>query len=352
MSSPSPAPDRALDAYLAAGDDGEVDRALAALLDGIAAPLVEKILRRQLGGRGSGFDAAELEDLHAATLLKLHLHLVSIRAGEREAPASFPDYVAVSAFNAAAGFLMAKQPERTRLRDRVRYVLRREERLAVWSGPDRDLLCGLERDRGRGEGEASARRLPELVARGASEHGRGWGQLPKLVATLLERLDAPCRFEELVDRLAERFGIHDLAATPVDGGGDPGEEGGGGFELTDRSPSAERGLDLRGRLSLLWQEIAELPANQRFALLFNLRGEGGEDLLDILLSAGIVTEAELARALGLSAVAFGELAPSLPRDDLWIADRLGLTRQQVINLRKSARLRLARRLKGILVGVG
>jgi hypothetical protein len=36
----------------------------------------------------------------------------------------------------------------------------------------------------------------------------------------------------------------------------------------------------------------------------------------------------------------------LPLDDATIAGLLGLTRQQVINLRKSARERLARRLKG------
>ena len=35
---------------------------------------------------------------------------------------------------------------------------------------------------------------------------------------------------------------------------------------------------------------------------------------------------------------------SLPLDDRGIAERLGITRQQVINLRKSARARLARRM--------
>jgi hypothetical protein len=37
---------------------------------------------------------------------------------------------------------------------------------------------------------------------------------------------------------------------------------------------------------------------------------------------------------------------SLPLDDTAIADRLNLTRQQVINLRKAARMRLARRMAG------
>jgi hypothetical protein len=40
-----------------------------------------------------------------------------------------------------------------------------------------------------------------------------------------------------------------------------------------------------------------------------------------------------------------ELWDELPLDDLKIAARLGMTRQQVINLRKSARARLARRME-------
>jgi hypothetical protein len=46
------------------------------------------------------------------------------------------------------------------------------------------------------------------------------------------------------------------------------------------------------------------------------------------------------------------LLTRLPLDDLTIAARLGLTRQQVINLRKSARLRLARRLRDRLPAMG
>ena len=42
---------------------------------------------------------------------------------------------------------------------------------------------------------------------------------------------------------------------------------------------------------------------------------------------------------------FGEIWNELPLDDKRIAALLGLTRQQVINLRKSARERLTRRMK-------
>jgi hypothetical protein len=234
----------------------------------------------------------------------------------------------------------------------VRYVLRRDDRFAVWSGAGRELLCGLAADRGAPEPGGIDARLRELVGRGASEVGTGWGQFPRLIAGLLEGLAAPCRFEELIDALAERMGIAEVAPLPLPHSGESDEPGPGAAEPIAAAPSAERELDLRTQLGALWREIRDLPANQRFALLANLRGEGGEDLLDVLLSARVVDPAALAAALGLTEPEWQALSPSFPKDDLWIAARLGLTRQQVINLRKSARLRLARRLRGVLPGVG
>ena len=46
------------------------------------------------------------------------------------------------------------------------------------------------------------------------------------------------------------------------------------------------------------------------------------------------------------------LWPDLPLEDAAIAERLGLTRQQVINLRKSARARLGRRMREPVGGRG
>jgi hypothetical protein len=48
----------------------------------------------------------------------------------------------------------------------------------------------------------------------------------------------------------------------------------------------------------------------------------------------------------LGAEEFANLWNELPLEDASIASLLGVTRQQVINLRKSARERLTRRMKG------
>ncbi len=65
-------------------------------------------------------------------------------------------------------------------------------------------------------------------------------------------------------------------------------------------------------------------------------------------ATGIATMRQLAQALEMSAESFAEVWNDLPIEDTRIAELLGLTRQQVINARKSGRERLARRLKGFI----
>jgi hypothetical protein len=57
---------------------------------------------------------------------------------------------------------------------------------------------------------------------------------------------------------------------------------------------------------------------------------------------------QLADVLEISADRFAQLWNDLPLEDARIAELLGLTRQQVINARKSGRERLTRRLKGFI----
>jgi hypothetical protein len=99
-------------------------------------------------------------------------------------------------------------------------------------------------------------------------------------------------------------------------------------------------------LERLWEEVRELPRAQRAALLLNLRGADGRGCLALFPATGVATLRQIAETLEISAERLAELWPQLPLEDATIAGLLDLTRQQVINLRKSARERLARRLKG------
>jgi hypothetical protein len=115
-------------------------------------------------------------------------------------------------------------------------------------------------------------------------------------------------------------------------------------EVSDPGPSPEQALAQRGFLSRLWAEIRLLPGRQRAALLLNLRDADGRGMIGLFPLTGTAEVADLAEALDMPEEKLRALWGELPRDDEWIAGWLSVTRRQVINLRKCARERLARRL--------
>jgi hypothetical protein len=107
-------------------------------------------------------------------------------------------------------------------------------------------------------------------------------------------------------------------------------------------------LEKRMFLQRLWEELQQLPRNQRAALLLNLKEGSGFGCITLFPATGIASAGQLAEALEMTAERLAELWNDLPLEDAKIAELLGLSRQQVINARKSGRERLARRLKGFL----
>ncbi|HEX4961254.1 MAG TPA: sigma-70 family RNA polymerase sigma factor [Thermoanaerobaculia bacterium] len=115
--------------------------------------------------------------------------------------------------------------------------------------------------------------------------------------------------------------------------------------LADPAPNAAAALQQRSRLALLWEEIRQLPPRQATALLLNLRDAQRENALSLLPLTGVATIRDIARTLGMSAETLAQIWHRLPYEDVEVATLLGVSRQQVINLRKSARERLARRMR-------
>jgi hypothetical protein len=104
-------------------------------------------------------------------------------------------------------------------------------------------------------------------------------------------------------------------------------------------------IERRQSLELLWREICQLPRRQRVALLLNLRNPHGVNVITLLPATGVATFEQIALTLEIPIAEFEQLWAQLPLDDLYLADYLGATRQQVINLRKTARERLLKRMK-------
>jgi hypothetical protein len=146
----------------------------------------------------------------------------------------------------------------------------------------------------------------------------------------------PVALDELTSVLAHAWGLANLPLVESELGGES--------SLLERLPdgkgSPEDSLHQRERLRQLWQEIRQLPERQRVALLLNLRDDGGRGVIELLLTQ--IPQSEIEAAAGLWSEEERALWESLPLDDNAIALRLGVTRQQVINLRKVARERLHR----------
>lgn len=324
--------------FLDAPSEQEAANALEGLLGEDAGRQIRDVVKRELGG----FGVSHLDDVVADVRLAMTQRLQALRRGKGEPIDNLRGYITRVAEHACYSFLRRRYPERSRFRNRVRYVAGRHPSIA------------LEREAGiwRCKTRRTVRVAPAPGAAAAfiddprtflESTGINLQQpLPELIDTVLTGLDRPIELDRLVDGLASALGIKDAtAAVPRSlDEPDPIES------IPDPSPAAVEVLSHREELLRAWNEIAALPARQRSALLLNLRDPEGGAVLHLLPATGVVSQAAIARVLELSEDMLARLWNRLPLDDRTIAESMGLTRQQVINLRKSARARLMRRLQG------
>src|SRR5207247_370158 len=110
-------------------------------------------------------------------------------------------------------------------------------------------------------------------------------------------------------------------------------------------PTAGKLSDAQLKSDEFMGEVCQLPVLQRAALLLNLRDSRDGGVISFLPFLGVASKEELARLLEMPYEDFQKLWSELPLDDSRIAQMFGITRQQVINLRKTARERLVRRTR-------
>jgi hypothetical protein len=281
----------------------------------------------------------DLEDLCSEVLAELLYKLRQVEEHpEQRGIENFESYAAAATYRTYSDYLRRKYPQRHRLKTQMRYLFQTEKRFEIWEIPDHLWLCGLSR---WGESLRHLRKTPTLEEVRELSIELGTGTPPDypadFVANLLHRLGAPVELNDLVGLLARFWGIRDRTRIEL-------QE----LALThsEQGTTIARHIELQEWLAHLWREVVCLPLAQRHALLLNLREEGGGSALMLVPLAGIASIAEIADLLCLSRDELATLWRQLPIDDLAIAARLGLTRQQVINLRKAARARLTRRMSG------
>lgn len=313
--------DKRLAAYLAAESDRERDEALVRLIEDEIRPAVERIVAAR-ARTDLPLQPSDADEIAAQVNLRVVRKLRTLPVFEEASIQDFDAWLERLTHNVIRDLVRQRSPERTRLTNRLRYLFMTDSRFALWNY-DGVAVCGMAawEDRPPANPDADALR--------AAAGGHSQNDLAGAVGALLRELGAPVRLTHLVRVLAESW---NLDAAPEAA---PEEQ---------IAPAVSDAAAERQHLSVLWQEINELPEGQRRALLLNLREPGGGNALLLFIASGIAAFEEIAAALAMTVDALALLWNDLPLEDLVIAERLGLSRQQVINLRKSARQRLSRRM--------
>jgi hypothetical protein len=310
--------DDVLASFLASPDEARSEQQLGDVLAHHATPLVRRIVSRRLGA-----SSIDVDDVCSQVIMQLLLRLRRERTASEPGIESFAAYVASAAHHGCDHFIRAKYPLRWRLRSRLRHVLEHDGHFALWRAIDGGLLCG--------HAEWRSRQTPGAIPAAGQLAGIGQDNARGLLARLFDLAGGPVEFSAVVDVAADAWGIPLLprdASHPLE-------------TVADVQLRADDLLQQRGRLALVWAQICDLPLRQRQALLLNLK----EDGLTTFITTGAASLRDIAAALELSVDALAALWNDLPLPDNALALRLGSPRQQVINLRMSARKRLANRLR-------
>ncbi len=333
-------PDIVLRDFFNSSGRAESEILLGDLMIARVQPVIEKTLRAKLhvSLKQADFSLTNQEALELAGDIKLLLisELQRLKSNPNgKVIYNLDGYVAAVTVNMYRQYLRSKHPQRRQLKSRLRYLLTHHPKFALWED-ESAWLCGFEK---------SAKRAPvpdaETIRAGIAEAAakndlRDGARTIELVAAVFEFAKVPLFFSDLVTIVAEVQGVRERREITESETFALDDD----LAVSEDSLTAE--LERQTFLKRVWTEIAALPVRHRAALLLNLRDKNGDCVVGLLPLLRIASVRQIAEALGFEAEDFASVWNELPWDDLKIAGYLGLTRQQVINLRQSARARLAR----------
>ena len=332
---------------LTRASEEQADELLSQLITNHAEPVIKGVIRFKLRlNPYQETQRAETDDIHQEVVLQLLAQLQRFRKLPEGHPISdLRGMAAVIAHRTCARWMRRQFPERHALKNRLHYLLTRQRGLALWEEEGKS-LAGFAVWQKENKPAKAARHLSDVEV--MPNHIRTLRsdkpqELADAVAAILNHVGGPVEFDELVSAIATIQGISDQPIESL-------AEDEDGASLMPATPEPDQAWRMEKRMFLqrLWEELQQLPLNQRSALLLNLKDPSGFGCITLFPATGIASVRQLAAALDISPERFAEVWNELPLEDAKIAELLGLTRQQVINARKSGRERLARRLKGFI----
>lgn len=336
--------DALLEPLLSEANDERADEILLQLINDHAEPVIKGVIRFKL--RLSSYretQRAEADDIYQEVLLQLLALLQKFRKSpDGNRIADLRGIAAVIAHRTCARWMRRQFPERHALKNRLHYLVTRQRGFALWQNAEGQLVAGFAA--WQQQNKPAIRQLPDPLPgllRGARS-GKPQ-ELADTIAAIFNHAGNPIEFDELVSGVVTLLGITDQ---PVESLAEDEDE----VALVPDSSEPDPAWKIEKKMFLqrLWEELEQLPRNQRAALLLNLKESSGFGCITLFPATGIASLSQLATALEMKPESLAEIWNELPMEDARIADLLGLTRQQVINARKSGRERLARRLKGFI----
>ena len=338
--------DALLEPLLGEIDDDHADELLLQLIKDHADPVIKGVIRFKL--RFSSYRAtqrAEADDIYQEVLLQLLAQLQKFRKLPDAHPiADLRGMAAVIAHRTCARWMRRQFPERHALKNRLHYLVTRQRGFALWQNTEGQVVAGFAV--WQEEKKTEPRRTLDLAPLAnlvRASKGSKAQELADTIAAIFNHARHPIEFDELVTAVASLLGISDQPIESI------AEDEDAVASLPDMAePDPAWRIEKRMFLQRLWEELEQLPRNQRAALLLNLKESSGFGCITLFPATGTASLRQLAAALEMSDESFAELWNDLPLEDARIAELLGLTRQQVINARKSGRERLARRLRGFI----
>lgn len=332
-----------LHAWWLAGETEQAEQLLTRLLTEHATPTIKAVISYRL--RTEFAQPRDAEDVCQEVTLQLIARLQYLKTSDT-APlyGDFYSYTAAIAHQACSLHRRRQFPRRARLKDQLRYILTHQKGLALWEAAHKVWLSGFVAWREQRKKAVTTRLVLDLQedAEKLELQPARLAHMPlsELLAAIFEHLRGPIEFTALVNLVAVLLGIKDASSCESM----PDEHS----TASSQSDNLAEHIEQRLYLQRLWQEIVLLPRPERLALLLNLRDAHDRGLVQLLVELQITSLHQLAEGLGMAPLEFAELWRELPLADARIATMLGLTRQQVINLRSSARRRLASQMRAAL----
>ena len=334
--------------FLNAADALEEAAALARLNIEQIEPIVRRVIRYKLRFYRPQSDLSlhrpEFDEIYNDIQVRLLKRLRDLKqCPDEHQIGNLGSYVATVTRNTCDEYLRQKYPLRRSLKDKVRRHLLTYPEFALWEDADHNLLAGFSRWSNGAHPPGTT-----VVGLGEQLHER-WQtidvqrlQLQELLTSIFEVAQAPLELDQLTALIAGIWQIEDkpVESLDADASAVPGRQ-----LAAETHPVTI--IEQRELLQLLWREICQLPRRQRVALLLNLKNPHGINTVTLLPATGIASFEQLAETLEIPLPEFEKLWADLPLDDLRLAEYLGATRQQVINLRKTARERLVKRMSAL-----